>query len=65
VSRRSGRPRADRLALVEKVAALLLADPTLSANAVAAAVRARRAEALRAVRAIRPFLSDPLGPGKP
>jgi hypothetical protein len=50
---RRGRPRSDRLALVERVAGILLAEPDLSANAVQTRVRARRRDVLRAVRALR------------
>jgi hypothetical protein len=51
-----GRPRADRLALVERVALLLLDDPSLTANAIQLIVGARRVEVLRAVRAARSLL---------
>jgi hypothetical protein len=55
-----GRPRADRVALLEKVVALLVDDPSLSANRVQFLVEANRAETLRVVRAARTLLGvDP------
>jgi hypothetical protein len=61
---RRGRPRIDRLDLVQQVAELLLADPTLSANAIQARVPGRRADVLRAVRLLRPLRAE-AAPGVP
>jgi hypothetical protein len=47
------RPRADQLALVERVALALRDDPGATANAVYQRVGGRRRDVLRAVRAIR------------
>jgi hypothetical protein len=51
---RRGRPRADRIGLVEEIDELLRADPNLSANQVQKIVGARRAAVLRVVRILRP-----------
>ena len=48
-----GRPRRDTIALFERVFAALDANPSASANAVAALVGARRQDTLRIVRALR------------
>jgi predicted DNA-binding transcriptional regulator YafY len=50
---RRGRPRADRLDLLEQVVRRLADDPTLSANEVARRVPARRRDVLRYVAALR------------
>jgi hypothetical protein len=47
------RTRADRLAHVEQVAAVLVDDPHATANAVLSPRRGRRRDVLRIVRAIR------------
>lgn len=54
MSRRRGRPRSDRLALVEQVATILRAEPDLSAAEVQRRVRGRRDDVLRVVRILRP-----------
>jgi hypothetical protein len=48
---RVGRPRADRVQLVEEIVALLLEDPGLSANAIVLRCGTRRGETLRLVKA--------------
>lgn len=51
-----GRPRSDRIGLVERVAAALKAHPDASANEVVRMVAARRSDVLRAVRLVRSLL---------
>jgi hypothetical protein len=53
---RRGRPRTDRLALLERVVRLLLDDPTLSANEMQVIVGARRGDVLRVVKSARALL---------
>jgi hypothetical protein len=60
---RRGRPRTDRIRNVEKIAELLMDDPTLSANAVARLARIRRQEAIRIVRLLRRLTSRFPKPG--
>ena len=50
---RRGRPCADWLPLVEQAAAVLIAEPGLSANKVVLLVRGRRKDVLRLVRVLR------------
>lgn len=47
-----GRPRTDRLATVERVAAYLAENPTASARSIAFELRIRKSDALRAARLI-------------
>jgi hypothetical protein len=63
VSRR-GRPRVDRLRLLERIAPLLAGDPSLSANRVQAVVGGRRADVLRIVAALRAALPPGAPPGR-
>jgi hypothetical protein len=50
---RRGRPRSDRLDLVERVADLLYREPDATTRRVQAVVRANRADVVRAVRILR------------
>jgi hypothetical protein len=50
---RPGRPRADRVGDVLRVAEYLAAHPDASASSVASSLRIRKAEALRIVRGLR------------
>jgi hypothetical protein len=49
----SGRPRNDRLVLIERVAGELAADPTLSANQICRNIGGRRGDVLRAVKLLK------------
>lgn len=50
---RRGRPRVDRIDTIERVAHLIADNPDISARAVAAELRIRKSEALRAVKVVR------------
>jgi hypothetical protein len=52
-SNRRGRPRGDRLELLERIVPLLVDEPILSANEILAIVRGRRADVLRVVAVLR------------
>lgn len=53
MSGRRGRPRADRVALLERIVAELAESPEATANELARRLRARRTTVLRIVRALR------------
>ncbi len=53
MSARPGRPRSDRLVLVERVAELLAVEPELNASAVHRRIGGRRTDVLRVVKALR------------
>jgi hypothetical protein len=65
VAGRRGRPRGDRLDLLERIAPLLVEDPGLSANEVQLAVGGRRADVLRCVRIVRETLRADQRPSAP
>lgn len=50
-----GRPRADRITLLEQIVEELLRDPDASANTIQRRVAARRHDVLRAVRSLRDY----------
>jgi hypothetical protein len=54
----------DRLRLLERIAALLAGDPSLSANRVQPVVGGRRADVLRIVAALRAALPPGAPPGR-
>ena len=53
---RRGRPRADHLDLVERIAPILADDPGIPANEVHRQVGGRKTDVLRCVRALRAVL---------
>jgi hypothetical protein len=63
---RVGRPRTDRIAIVERVADVVLVNPDASLDECCAAVRARRCDVRRARNLARRLLGLPPGtPGRP
>jgi hypothetical protein len=63
---RVGRPRTDRIAVVERVADVVLADPDASLADCCLAVGARRSDVRRARNLVRRVLGLPPGtPGRP